>query len=137
MPAARDHAGVFLSVEEQVRRDGGERGETAASPGGGESTAETHRGGAGGGHPGVEGGGRKKVVSPQLRREAVLVMQVEVELSQRRACGLMELYRATYGIGGGDARTRACASGCASWQRCGADSATGVCRSCWGAKGGK
>ena len=44
---------------------------------------------------GVEGGSRKKVVSPQARREAVLVMQVEVELSQRRACGLMELYRAT------------------------------------------
>jgi putative transposase len=35
------------------------------------------------------------VVSPQTRREAVLVMQIEVELSQRRACGLMELYRAT------------------------------------------
>ena len=30
-----------------------------------------------------------------MRREAVLAMQVEVELSQRRACGLMELYRAT------------------------------------------
>jgi putative transposase len=30
-----------------------------------------------------------------MRREAVLVMQVEVELSQRRACGLMELNRAT------------------------------------------
>jgi putative transposase len=35
------------------------------------------------------------VVSPQLRREAVLAMQVEVELSQRRACGLMELDRGT------------------------------------------
>ncbi len=34
-------------------------------------------------------------MSPETRREAVLVMQVEVELSQRRACGLMELYRAT------------------------------------------
>ena len=34
-------------------------------------------------------------MSPQARREAVLVMQVEVEMSQRRACGLMELYRAT------------------------------------------
>jgi putative transposase len=30
-----------------------------------------------------------------MRREAVLVMQVGVELSQRRACGLMELYRGT------------------------------------------
>jgi putative transposase len=35
------------------------------------------------------------VVSPQLRREAVLVMQVEVEVSQRRACGLMEMHRGT------------------------------------------
>jgi putative transposase len=35
------------------------------------------------------------VVSPQMRREAVLVMQLEIELSQRRACGLMELHRAT------------------------------------------
>jgi len=34
-------------------------------------------------------------VSPQLRREAVLVMQVEVELSQRRACGLIEIHRGT------------------------------------------
>ena len=34
-------------------------------------------------------------MSPQAQREAVLVMQVEVELSQRRACGLMELDRAT------------------------------------------
>ena len=72
-----------------------ERGETAEATGGRKPAAQAHRGRASGGHPGVEGGGRKKVVSPQARREAVLVMQVEVELSQRRACGLMELYRAT------------------------------------------
>src|SRR5690349_1147106 len=30
-----------------------------------------------------------------MRREAVLVMQVEVELSQRRACGLISLHRGT------------------------------------------
>jgi putative transposase len=35
------------------------------------------------------------VVSPQSQREAVLVMQVEGELSQRRACGLIEMHRAT------------------------------------------
>ena len=35
------------------------------------------------------------MVSPQAWREGVLVMQMEVELSQRRACGLMEMYRAT------------------------------------------
>ncbi|MGH9551093.1 MAG: IS3 family transposase [Terriglobales bacterium] len=44
---------------------------------------------------GLKAVGSKKVVSPQMRREAVLVMQMEVELSQRRACGLMELYRGT------------------------------------------
>src|ERR1035438_3689967 len=95
VPAARDREGMFLPVEEQVRGVGVERGETAEAAGGRKPAAETHRGRAGGGHPGVEGGSRKKVVSPQARREAVLAMQVEVELSQRRACGLMELYRAT------------------------------------------
>ena len=87
--------GVFLPMEKQVRRDGSERGKTAEAAGGGKPAAEAHRGGTGGGHSSVEGGGGKKVVSPQARREAVLVMQLEVELSQRRACGLMELYRAT------------------------------------------
>ena len=89
------YASVLLSVEEQVRWAGVERGATSAAAGRGEPAVEAHRCRAGGGHPGVEGGGRKKVVSPQVRREAVLVMQVEVKLSQRRACGLMELYRAT------------------------------------------
>jgi hypothetical protein len=37
------------------------------------------------GYPSFEGGGRKKVVSPQMRGEAVLVMQVEVELSHDAA----------------------------------------------------
>jgi putative transposase len=35
------------------------------------------------------------VVSPQRRREAVLEMQVEVAISQRRACGLIEMDRGT------------------------------------------
>src|SRR5271154_3800358 len=95
VPAARDCEGVLLPVEEQVWRVGTERGEAAEAAGGRKPAAETHRGRAGGRHSGVEGGSRKKVVSPQGRREAVLVMQVEVELSQRRACGLIELYRAT------------------------------------------
>lgn len=34
-------------------------------------------------------------MSPQLRREAVLVMQGEGEVSQRHACGLMEMHRGT------------------------------------------
>src|SRR5271165_5576927 len=95
VPSSRDRAGMFLPVEEQVRGVGTERGKAAEAAGGRKPATEAHRGRTGGGHPGVEGGGRKKVVSPQAGREAVLVMQVEVELSQRRACGLMELYRAT------------------------------------------
>src|SRR5437762_1980006 len=42
----------------------------------GEPATEAHRGRTGSKHPSVEGGGRKKVVSPQSQREAVLVMQV-------------------------------------------------------------
>src|SRR5271165_1282828 len=95
VPSPRDREGMFLPVEEQSRGVGVERGETAEAVGGRKPAAETYRGRAGGGHPSFEGGSRKKVVSPQSRREAVLVMQVEVELSQRRACGLMDLYRAT------------------------------------------
>jgi len=93
--AARDYAGEFLSVEVEVRGHGTERGQATAAVGGGEPTTEAHRGRAGGRHPSVEGGAGKKVVSPETRREAVLVMQVEVELSQRRACGLMGVQRAT------------------------------------------
>src|ERR1017187_4675057 len=65
VPAARDSEGVFLPMEEQVRRAGAERGKAAAATGGGESSAQAQCGRTGGGHPGVEGGGGKKVVSPQ------------------------------------------------------------------------
>ena len=36
------------------------------------------------------------MVSPRLRKQAVVVMRSEVAVSERRACGLMELVRATY-----------------------------------------
>jgi len=36
------------------------------------------------------------MVSPRLRRQAVVVMRSEVAVSERRACGLMELHRGTY-----------------------------------------
>src|SRR5271169_1090483 len=73
VPSSRDREGMFLSVEEQVRRVRAERGETAEAAGGRKPATETHRGGASGRHPSFEGGSRKKVVSPQSRREAVLV----------------------------------------------------------------
>ena len=73
VPAARDHAGVLVPVEVEVRWDGRERGAAVAGAGAGKPAVEAHRGRAGGGNPGVEGCGRKKAVGPQLRREAVLV----------------------------------------------------------------
>src|SRR5271166_5832597 len=74
VPSARDRESMFLPVEEQVRRVGVERGEAVAENRRRKPATEANRGRASGGHPGVEGGGRKKVVSPQARREAVLVM---------------------------------------------------------------
>ena len=72
-----------------------------------------------------------------MRREAVLVMRVEVELSQRRACGLMELCRATCRIRSGEAKTNAYEYVCASWLRLGAGLAIAVCRFCWSGKAGR
>src|SRR5574340_982258 len=96
VPSARHHAGVLLPVEVEVRRHGRQRGAAAADAGGREPATEAHRGRAGGGHPGVEGGAGKKMVSPRLRKQAVVVMRSEVAVSERRACGLMELVRGTY-----------------------------------------
>jgi putative transposase len=36
------------------------------------------------------------MVSPQLRRQAVVVMRSEVAVSERRACGLIQIHRRTY-----------------------------------------
>ena len=71
-----------------------------------------------------------------MRREAVLVMQVEVEVSQRRACGLMESLSCDVSVSKAEgSRTSDCGCGCASWPKLGAGSATVVCRSCCSAKG--
>ena len=128
---------MFLPVEEQVRRvDRLSEAGRAEATGGGKPAAEAYRGRTGGGHPGFEGGGRKKVVSPEMRREAVLVMQVEVELSQRRACGLMDLYRATCRYRETEKlKTNGCECVCASWPRPGGGSAIAVCRFCWSNEG--
>jgi hypothetical protein len=94
-PAARDHQSKLLSLEVAVRRAGAERGQAAETAAGREPATEACRSGADPGQSGAEGGVGKKVVSPQMRREAVLVMQLEVKVSQRRACGLMEMDRGT------------------------------------------
>jgi len=38
---------------------------------------------------------RKKVLTPQARREAVQIMRAETEISERRACRQVRLYRNT------------------------------------------
>jgi putative transposase len=36
------------------------------------------------------------MVSPRLRKQAVVVMRSEVAVSERRACGLIQIHRGTY-----------------------------------------
>jgi oligoendopeptidase F len=36
------------------------------------------------------------MMSPRLRKQAVVVMRSEVAVSERRACGLIQIYRGTY-----------------------------------------
>src|SRR5579883_2593506 len=89
VPAARDLAGKPVSVEGEVRGHGGKRGQAAAGVGRGEPATEAPGGGPDARQTGIAGGGHKKVVGPQMRRQAVVVMRSEVAVSERRACGLM------------------------------------------------
>ena len=63
--------------------------------GGGERTAEEDRGAAGTGPRCAEGGAVKKVVGPPARREGVRVAQEGGPVSERRACGLIQIERAS------------------------------------------
>src|SRR6266849_3177904 len=95
VPAARDHTREPVPLEGEVRRDGSERGAATAAAGGGKPAAEARRGRAAAGQTRVAGGGHKKVVGPQTQRQAVGVMRSEAAVSERRACGLVKVYRAT------------------------------------------
>src|SRR6266478_4422816 len=95
VPAARDHTREPVPVEGEVRRDGSERGAATATAGGGKPAAEARRGRAAAGQTSVAGGGHKKVVGPQMQRQAVGVMRSEAVVSERRACGLVKAHRAT------------------------------------------
>ena len=59
------------------------------------------------------------MVSPQLRRQAVVVMRSEVAVSERRACGLMQRSIAGPIATRHGPRIRDCACGCASWRQSG------------------
>src|SRR2546425_4531644 len=77
-------------------RSGSERDPAIAPTGGGERTAEEHRGAAGAGPRRAEGGAGKKVVGPRAEREAVRVVREETGLSERRACGLIGMHRGSW-----------------------------------------
>src|SRR6266700_4945760 len=87
VPAARDHTREPVPVEGEVRRDGSERGAATATAGGGKPAAEARRGRAAAGQTSVAGGGHKKVVGPQMQRQAVGVMRSEAVVVVRyRVC---------------------------------------------------
>ena len=75
MSAARRERGDILSLEDEIRRAGGERSATVESLGRREGATEKSRGAAGFRHRRTEGSALKKVVSPQARPEAVRVAQ--------------------------------------------------------------
>ena len=52
-------------------------------------------------------------------------MRSEVTVSERRACGLIEMHRGPVAIDGGGTKIRVCGSGCVSWRRYGDGSVTG------------
>ena len=56
----------YLSLESQIWRHGTERDAAPQAARGRKSALEADRRGADAGYPGVEGGGRKKMVSPTL-----------------------------------------------------------------------
>jgi hypothetical protein len=64
------------------------------------------------------------MVSPQWRRQAVVVMRSEVAVSERRACGLIQIHRRTYRYVPRP-EDRGCRCGCASWPSSGAGSGIG------------
>src|SRR5688572_11131985 len=92
---ARHHRADVLPLESQIRRDGAERDAAAEAARGREPPLEADRRGADAGHPGAQGGGRKKMVSPTARREAVGWLQTR-GTSVRRACRVVGLSRATW-----------------------------------------
>src|SRR6516225_7856179 len=96
MPQAQNRVADAIPMEGEVWRDGSERGKAVAGAGRGEPGVEAHGGRTASGQARIAGGGCKKMVSPQLRREAVVVMRSEVVVSERRACGLIEIDRRTY-----------------------------------------
>jgi hypothetical protein len=87
----RDLGRDLLHLAQQVRRAGDLRDAPAAAAGRRESTAEVDLGGPGARHSGAEGRAGKKRIRPAVKREMVAEVIAMHGLSQRRACGLIEI----------------------------------------------
>src|SRR5271154_439159 len=93
--AARGVRADVLPVAQPVRRDEGRGREAAEGARGGEREAEADRRRSGPREPGAEGDRKGKLVSPSRRRQAVLMLQDRLGLSERRACRYVGQPRST------------------------------------------
>src|SRR5581483_3651084 len=84
-----------LSVADEVRRVEGRRGASAEGVGAGERPAEADHRRAGVGHLDAEGSDQGKILTPARRRDAVVHLVAKFEVSERRACRLLEQHRST------------------------------------------
>lgn len=95
VPHVRDHRTDLLPLEGEVRWDGAQRDAATQAARRRESPTEADRGRADARHPSAQGGGRKKMVSPIARREAVGGL-LTAGTSLRRACRVTGLSTATW-----------------------------------------
>src|SRR5665213_537947 len=92
---ARDQLAYFLQVEGQVRRPGRVRGASTEGAGGRERQAQAAAGRGHAGQRGAEGPAWKKMVTPAARREAAAYLRTAHGMSERRACRVLTVDRAS------------------------------------------
>lgn len=85
--------GDALQLEGEVWRAGGVRDQAASGSGGRERAAEALAGRCHAGQRGSEGPAVKKMVTPAARREAVAHLQALLDVSERRACRVIDADR--------------------------------------------
>src|SRR5712675_1588946 len=93
MPQARDQQRDLLQVEVEVWRAGVIGRTPAKGPGGREPQAEEAAGRGDARQRHAEGPQRKKMVTPVVKRQAVIHLCQAYEVSQRRACQVIEADR--------------------------------------------
>src|SRR5262249_48655585 len=95
LPAPRRQRADPAPLAQPVRRPQARRGQKAQGAGGRERPAEAPRRRAGPGQANAPGGGEKKVLSAEQRRQAVRLLQERFGASERRACRVLGQQRST------------------------------------------